>query len=92
MSQKASRIPPFATIEAEAEFWDSHDSAEFKDEFEPVTDVRFVPSRRRTSITLRLDADTLHALSEQAQRQGVNRSALVRQWIAERLDESSRSA
>ena len=31
-----SRIPDFASLEEEAEFWDTHDSTEFEDEWEPV--------------------------------------------------------
>ena len=33
-----SRIPHFNSIEEEAEFWDTHDSTEFEDEWEEVTE------------------------------------------------------
>lgn len=42
-----SRIPAFSSTEEEAEFWDTHDSAEFEDEFETVTDVKFVKAKRK---------------------------------------------
>ena len=54
-----SRIPAFKTIEEEAEFWDTHDSSEFDDEFETVTDVKFVRTKRKQPITVRLDQDTV---------------------------------
>lgn len=37
---RKSRISEFSNIEEEAEFWDTHDTAEFEDEFKPVQ-VRF---------------------------------------------------
>ena len=37
---RKSRIPEFSNIEKEAEFWDTHDTTEFEDEFKPVQ-VRF---------------------------------------------------
>ncbi len=43
------RVPAFKTIEEEAEFWDTHDSSEFDGEFETVTEVRFVRSKRKSS-------------------------------------------
>ncbi|RJS82250.1 hypothetical protein CW713_05345 [Methanophagales archaeon] len=33
-------IPIFKSVEEEAEFWDTHDTEEFADEFEPV-EVKF---------------------------------------------------
>ena len=34
--RKKSRIPEFKTIEEEAEFWDTHDLADYWDELKPV--------------------------------------------------------
>ena len=36
------RIPAFASIEEEAAFWDSHDTTDFENEFEPA-EVTFAP-------------------------------------------------
>lgn len=80
-----SRIPAFNTIEEEAEFWDTHDSSVFDDEFETVTDVRFVRSERKQPITVRLDQDTVAALRRQAHRRGIGTSTLARLWIPERV-------
>ena len=80
-----SRIPAFKTIEEEAEFWDTHDSSVFDDEFETVTDVRFVRSKRKQPITVRLDQDTVAALRRQAHRRGIGTSTLARLWIMERV-------
>ncbi len=39
MKKKLLTIPTFRSVEEEAEFWDSHDSADY--EWEEVTDVKF---------------------------------------------------
>lgn len=89
--QAKSRIPTFRAVEEEAAFWDSHDLTEFADELEVVPDVRFVKARPKKSVTVRLEADTLAALAEQAREQGVAPATLARAWILERLH-SSQSA
>lgn len=40
-------IPSFRSIEEEAEFWDTHDTVDFEDEWELVTDVTLVRDDRR---------------------------------------------
>ncbi|MDO8688412.1 MAG: CopG family antitoxin [Dehalococcoidia bacterium] len=86
-----SRIPEFKTIEEEAEFWDTHSTTEFEDEFEEVRDVQFVVSRGRPKkgITVRVDEETLSALTDQAHLQGIGPSTLVRMWILQRLREKN---
>lgn len=83
----ASRIPTFVTIEEEAEFWDTHDSAEFEDEFEVVTDIQFRVRRAGPGRTLSifLEQDGWEKLAEQARAQGVYDTTLVYNWILERL-------
>lgn len=85
--QPKSRIPQFKTVEEEAEFWDTHSTAEFEDEFEEVQDVRFVVNRGRPkkAITVRVDQETLSILANQARAQGIGPSTLIRMWILERL-------
>ncbi len=86
-SQGQSRIPQFKTAEEESEFWDTHSTTEFEEESERVSDVRFVVRRAPTNkaITVRVDELTLAKLADQARRQGVGPSTLVRMWILERL-------
>ena len=78
-------IPEFKSIEEAAEFWDSHDSTDFEDEFEDVEDVKFVRAKAKKSITVRLEDETLAALTEEARAKGIGPSTLVRMWILERL-------
>ncbi len=80
-----SRIPTFKTVEEEAAFWDTHSSAEFEDELEVVTDVRFVKAKPRKAITVQLEEDKMADLTRVARQQGVEPTALVKQWILEHL-------
>jgi hypothetical protein len=87
---RSSRIPHFRSIEEEAEFWDTHDSMEFEDEFEEVEeDMRFVVTRPDERwIPLVLEDVVMTALEERARREQVAPPVLVRQWILERLHAS----
>ncbi len=84
-SEKEHRIPHFKTIEEEADFWDSHDSAEFEDEFVEVEDVRFVKATPKKALTVRLEEQTLDDLKKIAKEKGIGPSTLARMWILERL-------
>lgn len=87
-----SRIPRFKTVEEAAEWFDTHDTAEYEDELEEVEgDLRFVVSRGRPKkpITVRMDEDTLARLAKQAQKLGVGPSTLARMWILEHLRETT---
>lgn len=83
---KKSRIPQFASVEEEAQFWDTHDTAEFEEEFRPVK-VRFTKNLTE-GITVQLDPETLSKLRALAKEQGVRPTTLVRMWILERMKEN----
>ncbi len=83
-SQKQTRIPAFTSREEEAEFWDTHDTADFEDEFER-TEVRFAKNLSQ-GITVRFTAETLATLRATAQRKGIGPTTFARMWILERLE------
>ena len=80
---KKSRIPRFRSLEAEAEFWDTHDSTEFEDEFKEV-ELKFAKPLRHF-IEVELPGETLDALFATALAKGIPFTELVRQWIEEHL-------
>ncbi len=80
---RTSRIPEFASREAEAAFWDTHDVTEYWDELTPAT-VRFATPLSE-GLTVRLDHNTLGTLRQHAHRKGVGPTTLVRMWILEHL-------
>jgi len=66
-----------------AEFWDTHDFADYMDEFRPVK-VRFA-RRLSEGITIRLDPETLAELRSRAKEKGIGPTTLARMWVLERL-------
>lgn len=92
--QGTSRIPHFQSVEEAAEFWDSHDSAEFEDEFTDVPEARYMVKRGRANkaITVRVDEQTLASLTEEASQKGIGPSTLVRMWILEHVGDRRQHA
>ena len=87
--RKKSRIPEFKTIEEEAEFWDTHDTTDYEDEFKPVK-VRFA-DKLFDRVTIPVDADTLARLDTIAREEELNATALARRWVLERLEQEIRA-
>src|SRR3712207_4290789 len=86
MSQHADvkrRIPTFSSLEEEAAFWDTHDTTEFEDEFEPVELEISDPLLH--SIALRFDGPTFKRLLVIARQQGVGPVALAQRWVEEAM-------
>jgi CopG antitoxin of type II toxin-antitoxin system len=77
-----SRIPIFETLEEEAEFWDTDDSTEFEDEFEPV-DWEISEVRSRFFLHAEVDLATLRRVRELARAQGLKADELAGRWVQE---------
>lgn len=90
MTDKKTRIPEFASIEEEAKFWDTHDTADYEDEFKPVR-VRFAKNLSE-GITIRLDPETLTRLRALAGEMGIGPTTLARIWILEHLRQTPPSS
>ena len=58
--------PTFASIEGEAAFWDTQSITDFEDELTVVTELRFVKARPTNGLKVRLEAETLAALTARA--------------------------
>ena len=85
-------IPQFATREEEAEFWDTHDFADYWDDLEPAN---VVVSPNLTScilLSLDLDGESLTRLCEKADSLGVSIETLACTWILERLQGAGTSS
>ena len=97
---RASRIPEFGSIQEEAEFWDTHDTTDFEDEFHPIR-VHFAPrlsdqgmadDALTHKLEVRFDEQTDQALAGAAREQGVKKSTLVRMLVKDWLREHDRHA
>lgn len=82
-----SRIPEFKTVEEEAEFWDTHSTTEFEDEFEDAGDVRFIVTRTREKkyLKIQMPLDAYERLRAEAEAEDTTPELLGLLWIMERL-------
>ncbi len=76
-------IPKFNSIEDEAEFWDTHDTTDFEQEFRPVR-VHFAKKLEHI-LAVRFDSETLTKLESKASKKGIGPTTLVRMWVKEHL-------
>lgn len=82
-TQAHGSIPAFNSYEEEAEFWDTHDFTDFKQETRPVK----VRSTRDLSenVQVRFDKESDRELDTLAQERGLKKATLIRTWVLERL-------
>lgn len=85
MIKQKSKIPTFKSLEEEAEFWDTHDTTEFEDEFEPIK-VKVARNLKHV-FSVRFEGETLSDLDVEASKKGLGTGALIRMWVKERLEE-----
>ncbi len=78
-----SRIPAFSSREEAAKWFDTHDMADYQDEFATV-EAEFAPNLSK-GITIRLDPQTLAEIRSRARRIGIGPTTLIRIWVMERL-------
>ncbi len=75
-------VEPFATVEEEAEFWDSHSVVAA---IEKGTLVGFRRAKKTNTLTVRFEPSDLQQIWEEANQRGVGPTTLVRMWVRERL-------
>jgi len=79
-------IPEFADEAAESRFWESHEL----DGRLMATSVHEADSRESTTITLRFDPRMLSRIKRIARSRFLNYQSMMKQWLAERLEEEMR--
>ena len=86
MNKGTKRVDPipdeFASYEEAAEFWDTHDTADYPEGFEDVS-VQVELKRRRFEVAV--DEDLMKVLSAQAHERGVAVSRLVNEMLREKI-------
>ena len=76
--------PDTDSIEELARFWQAHDLTDFTADLEEPAGPVFERSREQP-VTVYLPTDDIKALKRLARVRGMKSSALLRQWIEERL-------
>ncbi len=75
----------FSTLDELWEFWDTHSTADYEDEMEPVeSEIDLISSK----IYLPVAKDLLQEVRLQARRQGVSTETLINLWLQEKLHAS----
>ena len=83
-SIRGSHLPNTDSIQELARYWDTHDLTDFEGDLEQVTEPVFVRARD-TSLTVNLKPAEVEHLKKVARSKGLTETAVVRQWILERL-------
>ena len=81
-----SDIPAFDDEEAEAKFWESHEL----DSRLMSGSIHEPDSRESTTITLRFDPRMLSRIKRIARSRFLNYQSMMKQWLAERLEDELR--
>ena len=81
---KARKIPETDSIEELARFWDTHDLTDFENQLEDVSE-RVFERKPETVIPVRLRQQEVEAVKRVAKTRGVRETALLRQWVREKL-------
>ena len=81
-----SDIPEFADEAAEARYWETHEL----DGRLMVSSVHQADSRDSTTITLRFDPRMLSRIKRIARSRFLNYQSMMKQWLAERLEDEMR--
>ena len=85
---RRQKLPSTNSIEELAKFWDTHDLTDFEGDLEEVSEPVFV-QKEGTSLRIELQPTEVEHLRKIARSKRVKDSTLIRQWIVERLHESS---
>ena len=81
-------MPNTDSIEELAKFWDAHDLTDYEEELEEAPEPVFVRAKG-TSLSIDLQPTEARHLKKIARSKGVQETTVLRQWILERLRESS---
>jgi predicted DNA binding CopG/RHH family protein len=81
-----TEIPDFADEAAEARYWETHEL----DGRLMATSVHEADSRESTTITLRFDPRMLSRIKRIARGRFLNYQSMMKQWLAERLEDEMR--
>lgn len=81
---KQQGIPQTDSIEALAQFWDTHDLTDFEDELEEVAEPVFERAPE-TTVTIHFPPQEMEAIKRLAKAQGIGHRTLIRQWVLEKL-------
>ena len=78
------KVPKFKSLKEEREFWDTHDSTEYHDDFKTTKHVVFVRPKKEV-ISLRLEPKFIRRLRELADKEGLPPTTYARMLIVKSI-------
>ena len=85
---RRQKLPNTDSIQELAKFWDTHDLTEFEPSLEEVCERVFARSKS-ASLSVDLPRRDIQQVKRIAKSKGISETAVVREWILERLHHSS---
>ena len=80
------KVPKFKNLKEDREFWDTHNSTDYLDDFEVTKDVVFVRPKKEV-ISLRLDPNIVNKLKDLADKEGLPPTTYARMLIVKGIRE-----
>ncbi len=84
---RAKKLPNSDSIQELAKFWDTHDLTDFAQALEQVGEPVFARSKH-APLSVDLPPQELQRVRRLAKSKGLNETAMVREWILKRLNQS----
>lgn len=82
-----AKMPKFKSIKEEAKFWDTHDVTDYLTDLEPVELVFDPSTKKKETLTIRVQPGLKKRLKTIAKNYGLNLSTLARIWLIDKLKE-----
>ena len=79
--------PPATSLDAIAEFWDTHSLADYWDQTEPA-EFEFDPKARRHYLVA-VDPDLMARIRAVAQRRGLQTESLINLWLEQQTQQAA---
>lgn len=85
-------IPPFKTLDEEAEFWDTHDLSPLMDgKHVPLEDLELIEKEKKEVLVIRIQKSIKKRIEKIAKAKGINPTTLSRMWLIEKLGQLTTS-
>jgi predicted DNA binding CopG/RHH family protein len=78
------KVPKFRSLKEERQFWDTHDSTNYHDDFKITKNVVFVRPKKEV-ISLRLEPKFIRRLRELADKEGLPPTTYARMLIVKSI-------
>jgi len=88
---KPKPIPPFKTLDEEANFWDTHDTSPLmRGEKIPLEKLELIEKEKKEVLVIRIQKSIKKKIEKIAKSKGINPTTLSRMWLIEKLSQQAK--